>query len=454
MTIDAYLEANRERHLEELLDLLRIPSVSTDPDRAVDVARCAEFVGRRMAEAGLDVEVVPTAGHPVAYGQWLGAAGAPTVLIYGHYDVQPPDPLDEWRSPPFEPTIENGNVVARGATDDKGQMYCHLKGIEAHLQALGRLPVNVKVVIEGEEEVGSKHLRPFLEERRHALAADAVIVSDSPMFAPGRPSITIGLKGIVYLEVEARGPSHDLHSGLYGGGVANPANALARMIAGLTDPDGRIAVPGFYDEVRDLTAAERADFRALGHDEDAYRRSIGVSAAPGEPGYTILERIGGRPTLDVNGIWGGYTAPGAKTVIPATASAKISSRLVPDQDPDAIESLIKAHLHALKPDGIELTFIHHHGGSPYLADRDGPAVQAAARALERVWGTGPLFDRSGGSIPIVSDFKEILGIDTVLMGLGLDDDRLHSPNEKFALENFHQGIRASAFLLEELARSG
>jgi len=450
--LEAYLSTHRDRHLDELFDLLRIPSVSTDPAYRDDVARGAAFMKERMQEAGLSVEVVATSGHPIVYGTWLNAPGAPTVLIYGHYDVQPPEPLDEWRNPPFEPTLEDGNIVARGATDDKGQMYCHIKAIEAHMRVHGRLPVNVHVIIEGEEEVGSPSLEPFLRARRDALACDLALVSDTPMFGPGRPSITYGLRGITYVEIVVTGPSHDLHSGLYGGGVVNPANALARIVASFHDADGRVAIDGFYDAVQPLSEAERQDMRDLGHDEDAFRREVGVEVSSGEPGYSVIERTTSRPTLDVNGIWSGYTGEGAKTVLPSKASAKVSCRLVPDQTPDAIEAMLRAHIARVCPPGVTVQVRGHHGTAPCVVPRDGAHVQAVSRALERVWGCPAVFTRGGGSIPIVSSFREILGVDTILMGLGLEDDRLHSPNEKFGVENFVQGIRACAFALEELAK--
>ncbi len=452
MSIDDYLERNRERHLRELMDLLRIPSVSTDPARRDDVAACARAVAGRMEEAGLSSQVLPTGGHPVVYGEWLGSPGAPTVLVYGHYDVQPPDPLEEWRHPPFEPTIEGGDLVARGATDDKGQMYCHVKGVEAHLATSGRLPVNVKMLVEGEEEIGSKHLGDFLRAEKARLAADSLVISDSHMFAPGRPTITIGLRGLVYAEIAVRGPSHDLHSGLYGGGVVNPALSLGRILACLHDAKGKVAVPGFYDAVRDLTAEEREEFRSLGHDESGYLRSIGVREAPGEAGWTLLERITARPTLDVNGVWGGYQGPGAKTVIPSVARAKISCRLVPDQDPADVTEKLFAHVREVAGPGVTVETTLLHSARAVLADRSSATVRAARRALSRVWGVPTVFNRSGGSIPIVISFREILGLDAVLAGLGLEDDRLHSPNEKFAIDNFFKGIRTSAYLFEELAR--
>lgn len=451
--LETWLRDAQSRHLDELFALLRIPSVSTDPEHVPDVQDAAAFVAARMAEAGLTVRTYPTAMHPIVYGEWLGAPGAPTVLIYGHYDVQPPDPVELWRSPPFAPVLENGNIVARGATDDKGQMYCHIKGIEAHMKTAGTLPVNVKVLIEGEEEVGSPSLEAFLREHAEMLRADAVVISDTPMHRPGEPSITWGLRGLAYFDIEVDGPSHDLHSGLYGGGVANPVNGLARIIASFHDPDGRVAVAGFYDDVRALSDEERAEYVALAHDEETYRNELGVTETPGEPGYTILERITARPTLDCNGILGGYTKAGAKTVLPARATAKFSCRLVPDQTPERIAELLQAHLDAHTPPGVRVTLKPHHGAVPVLVDRNNVAVRAAMRAQARVWGRETVFTRGGGSIPVVEAFHRILGLDSVLVGLGLEDDRLHSPNEKFALQNYYQGIRTSAWLLQELAAS-
>lgn len=450
-TIDAYLEANRDAHLEELKDLLRIPSVSTADKHKPDVVEAANFVADRLRDMSFDVTVYPTEGHPIVYGEWLGAPDAPTILIYGHYDVQPPEPLDLWRNPPFEPTIENGNIVARGATDDKGQFYCHLKGCEAHMKTAGSLPVNVKFLIEGEEEIGSPSLDPFLVEYAEMLKADAVLISDTSMFSEGRPALTVGLRGLAYFDIEVRGASHDLHSGLYGGAVKNAINALCEMVSGLHAEDGSVAIEGFYDSVRPLSPSDREEMAALQHDEKAFRAEIDVAETVGEQGYTVLEQISARPTLDCNGIWGGYTEPGAKTVLPAQAFAKISCRLVPDQAPEEINAKLEAHLQKHCPAGATVKVLPHHGAEPFLVDREGVAVNAATRALARVWGVEPVFMRSGGSIPIVANFKDRLGIDSVLMGYGLADDRLHSPNEKFGLKNFFNGIRASAYVLEELA---
>lgn len=454
MSLDTYLLESQAAHLEELKALLRIPSVSTNDAYKGDVAACAEFVCGKLRDAGLTAKVYATPKHPIVYGEWLGAPGAPTVLIYGHYDVQPPEPLELWRNPPFEPTIEGGNIVARGATDDKGQMFAHVKAIEALMKTSGKLPVNVKFLIEGEEEVGSPSLDPFIEAHAEMLKANVVVVSDTHMYAPGRPSITYGLRGLSYFEMTVRGPSYDLHSGLYGGAVPNPINAIGTMIGKLKDENNRVLIPGFYDGVQELDADERAELNALEYDSAAFCGEVGIPHPVGESGYGIVERLTVRPTLDFNGIWGGYTGPGAKTVLPSEAHAKFSCRLVPAQDPEDIVKKVVAYLESIKPAGVELEVRPHHGSIPFVVDRSAPAMKAAFRALERVWGVRPVFTRGGGSIPVVASFKRLLGLDTVLMGFGLEDDRLHSPNEKFAIANYYAGIKASAFMLQELAAEG
>ena len=452
-SVATYLEANRDRHLEELLEFLRIPSVSTDPKHREDVHRCAQWVADHLSGIGLEgVEIHQTGGHPIVYAEHCKAGDdAPTILIYGHYDVQPPEPLEEWISPPFEPRIADGKIFARGATDDKGQVFCHFKGLEAQLAVHGALPVNVKLLIEGEEEVGSDHLEPWIEAHAELLKCDAVVISDSSMFAPGLPSITYSLRGLMYCEVTVRGPGHDLHSGLYGGAVPNPINILSKLIAGLHDDEGRVTVEGFYDRVRELEAEECEAFASLPTSDEAFLKEVGAPATHGEAGYTTLERRWARPTLDCNGIWGGFTGEGAKTVIPSKAHAKISCRLVPDQDPHEVEAMLERHLKAHAPPSVEVIFKPHHGARPTIAERDNPTVRAALRALSRSWGTEAVFIRGGGSIPVVEGFERLLGVSSVLIGLGLNDDRLHSPNEKFDLENFFHGIETSAFLFEELA---
>ncbi|WP_199589816.1 dipeptidase [Lujinxingia litoralis] len=448
--IDAYLNDNEARFLDELFEFLRIPSVSTDPENAADVRRCAEWLIEHLQGIGLStVELHETPGHPIVYAEHLGKEGAPTLLVYGHYDVQPPDPLELWTTPPFEPQVREGKIFARGATDDKGQVFCHIKGLEAWLQTVGELPINVKLLIEGEEEVGSVNLDHWIAAHKERLSCDAVVISDSSMFAPGIPSITYGLRGLAYLEMTVEGPDHDLHSGLFGGAIPNPINEIAGIIARLHDDKGQVAIPGFYDDVIALSDEERADFAALPFDEAGFLEESGAAALRGESGYTTLERIWARPTLDCNGIWGGFTGVGAKTVLPAKAHAKFSCRLVPGQDPERVAEQAEAFVREIAHPSVRVTVTPHHGGKPVLTERDAPAVQAATRALSRVWGKEAVFTRGGGSIPVVATFSDILKAPTVLMGLGLEDDRLHSPDEKFNLENFYAGVRASAYLWDE-----
>lgn len=449
--IDTYLEENKGRFLEELLEFLRIPSVSTDAALRDQVKQCAYWVKDHLAGIGMEqATVYETPGHPIVYAEHCHKPGAPTVLIYGHYDVQPPDPIELWKTPPFEPDVRDGKIFARGATDDKGQLFCHFKGVEAHLKVNGELPVNVKFIIEGEEEVGSVHLERWVSEHKELLKCDAVVISDSSMYAPGLPSITYALRGLIYFEVSVTGPGHDLHSGMYGGGVPNPINVLAKMIGQLHDDQGAIAVPGFYDEVRPLEAEEREAFAALPFSEEEFAAEVGAKGITGERGYTTLERIWARPTLDCNGIYGGFQGAGAKTVIPSKATAKISCRLVPDQDPDVLAKKVEAYLRQIAPDYVEVSFDFFHGATPVITERDNPTAQAACRAQKRAWGTDAVFIRSGGSIPVVATFARVLDVPSVLVGLGLVDDRLHSPNEKFDLDNFYHGITTSAYLIEEL----
>jgi acetylornithine deacetylase/succinyl-diaminopimelate desuccinylase-like protein len=452
--LQAYLNEHGERFTKELFDFLRIPSVSTDPEQAGTVRQCAQWVADHLRGIGFKtVEVHDTAGHPIVYAEHCEAPGKPTVLLYGHYDVQPPEPLDEWLSPPFEPTIRDGKIFARGATDDKGQIFSHIKGLEALLKTgNGKLPVNVKVLIEGEEEVGSMNLEPWVSEHKAKLACDAVVISDSSMHAPGLPSLTTSLRGLAYFEVTVTGTGHDLHSGLYGGAVPNAINELARLIAKLHDEDYRVTVPGFYDDVLELTEAERAELNTLPHSDAELLAEVHGVGLVGEAARTTLERLWYRPTLDCNGIWGGYTAKGAKTVIAAKAHAKLSCRLVPDQDPTVIEKAVRAHLTALAPAHIKVDVSFHHGAKPWRAERDNASVQAALRAMSRAWGRDAVFIGGGGSIPVVTTFRDALGVPSVLIGLGLADDRLHSPNEKFDLINFEKGVATSAFFYEELGK--
>ncbi|MFQ5654705.1 MAG: dipeptidase [Planctomycetota bacterium] len=445
------LRERRQEHVDRLKEWLRIPSISTDSAHKAETRRAGEFILDELRSAGFEARMTDTAGHPIVTAQWLGARHAPTLLVYGHYDVQPPDPLELWRHGPFEPTEEGRNLVARGATDDKGQVLALVRGICGFLEQRGSLPVNVKFVIEGEEEIGSPSLEPYIEEHREELAADLALVSDCSQFGPGMPAITVGLKGLVYLEVEIRGPNRDLHSGSFGGSVENPGNALAAIIGRLKDAGGRITIPGFYDDVRELTEEERHGFAELPFDEDAYRDDLGVARLFGEEGFTTLERKWARPTLDVNGLLCGYTGEGAKTVLPSRAMAKFSMRLVPDQDPGRIREATIAHLESICPPTVAMEITCHHGAEPILVDPRGPFMQRAVRAVERGFGKKPVFIREGGSIPVVSTLKSALGVDTVLLGLGLPDDNTHSPNEKFNLDDFQRGIETAAYLLEELA---
>lgn len=435
-----YIGQHKDRFLDELLELLRIPSVSTDASYANDVRRAAEFVRDRLMDAGADkAEVCETGGHPIVYGENILDPTLPTVLVYGHYDVQPADPLELWDSPPFEPVIKDERIIARGSADDKGQMYMHVKAFEAMMKT-GTLPCNVKFMIEGEEEVGSDNLAPFMEQNKEKLAADVVLVSDTAMIANDIPSITVGLRGLSYVEVEVTGPNRDLHSGIYGGAVANPINVLARMIASLQDEDGKITIPGFYDDVETVSAEEREKMNRAPFDKEEYMRDLGIKAVKGEKGYTTLERASIRPTLDVNGIWGGYTAPGAKTVLPSKAHAKISMRLVPNQKPDAITELFKNHFESIAPEWVHVKVTPHHGGDPVVTPIDSPAYRAAELAMEKTFGKKPIPVRGGGSIPIVSLFDSILNANTILMGFGLDSNKIHSPNENYGLFNFYKGI--------------
>lgn len=449
-----YLGEHRERHVQELEEFLRIPSVSAKSEHRPDMLRAADWLVARMLDAGLEkAEKIETAGHPVVVGEWRGAPGAPTILVYGHYDVQPPEPLDEWTSPPFEPTRRDGNLYARGSVDDKGQLYLHLKAVEAHIATHGGLPVNVVFLIEGEEEIGSPNLTAFLEENRQRFACDAVLISDTTMFAPGIPSITVGLRGLAYMEVRVRGARSDLHSGSYGGAVANPANALGEIISRLKDADGRIVIPGFYDRVRELTAAEREAIAALPYDEEVLREEVGVDVLPGEAGFSVLERIWARPTLDVNGLLSGYTGEGAKTVLPGRAMAKISMRLVPDQDYREIEQRFREYVLSIAPPGVEVEVEALHGGQPWRADPAEPIFEAASRALAGAFGRPPVFVREGGSIPIVHAFQKTLSAPVVLLGFGLPGENAHAPNEWFSLDSYARGTEAIARLYDEITRT-
>lgn len=436
----SYIEQHKERFLEELFSLLRIPSISAESAHGTDMTRCAEWLREALLQSGLDrADVMPTAGNPVVYAEKIVSADLPTVLVYGHYDVMPVDPREQWRTDPFEPEIHDGRIWARGANDDKGQLYMHAKAAEA-LISTGTLPCNLKFMIEGEEEIGSASLESWCAEHAGLLKADLILVSDTSLLSWKVPSITCGLRGLCYMEVEVTGPDKDLHSGLYGGAVANPANVLARMIASLTDERGRITIPGFYDGVRELTPEERESFGRAPFCEPAYKKSIGIHATEGEAGYSTMERTGIRPSLDVNGIWGGYAGEGSKTVIPSKAGAKISMRLVPDQDFHRIAELFEQHIRRIAPQSVTVTVKALHGGYPYVCPTDLPGYRAAAAAMEKTFGRAPLPFYSGGSIPIISTFEKVLGLKSILMGFGLGEDAIHSPNESYALENFYWGI--------------
>lgn len=452
--VDAYLAAHRDDFEGQLEALLRIPSISAQPDHDADTRRAAEFLADDLRRIGLPtVELIDfPAGQPLLYAEGSQEPGRPTVLIYGHYDVQPPEPLGPWDTPPFEPTVVGGNIVARGATDDKGQMFTHLKAAEAWLRAGGGLPINVKFLIEGEEEVGGANLAEYVAGHRDRLACDHAVISDTSQFAPGVPAITYGLKGMAYFEVVVTGAKADLHSGMFGGTVANPLNALATILASLKGPDNRVQVAGFYDAVRPLEDWERAEFARLPFSEATFLEKVGAPSLEGEEGYTTLERRWARPTCDVHGLWGGYSGPGPKTVLPRTAGAKLSFRLVPHQDPAEVARLFRAHVARATPPGVTVEVIEHHGAPAVLVAVDSPGVRAASRAIEAGFGTPPVLMREGGSIPVVGLLKEHLGVDTLLLGWGQDDDNLHGPNEKFSLADFHRGIKASAHLLAELAR--
>jgi acetylornithine deacetylase/succinyl-diaminopimelate desuccinylase-like protein len=442
------IEKNKQRYLDELMELLRIPSVSADPKFKADVLRTADFVKEKLEAAGLDnTEICPTAGFPVVYGDKIIDPSLPTVLIYGHYDVQPADPYELWNSPPFEPVIKDGYIYARGSADDKGQVYMHVKAIEILLEN-NALPCNVKIIIEGEEEVGSDHLGDFLKANKEKLACDVVLVSDTSIIANDIPSITVGLRGLSYMEVEVVGPNRDLHSGVYGGAVANPINSLCKMIAQLIDENGHVTIDGFYDDVLDLSEADRKAINSIPFSEEEYRKELNVNTTQGEKGYTTIERASTRPTLDVNGIWGGYTGEGAKTVLPSKAFAKISMRLVPNQQSEKISKLFEKHFRSIAPDSVKVNVKYHHGGEPVVVPSDSKEYKAAERAMEKTFGIQPLPQRGGGSIPIVALFEEVLGVKTVLMGFGLDTDDIHSPNEHYGVFNFFKGIETIPYFLK------
>lgn len=438
--INQYIQTHQDRFLSELFDLLRIPSVSADSKYKGDVRKAAEYVVQKLKDAGADkVELCETKGHPIVFGEKIINSSLPTVLVYGHYDVQPADPLNLWDSPAFEPVIKDGKIFARGSCDDKGQFYMHIKAFEAMMK-LNQLTCNIKFMIEGEEEVGSDNLGTFVKENKAKLKADVILISDTSLISLDTPSITVGLRGLSYMEVEVTGPNRDLHSGVYGGAVANPINILSKMIASMHDENGHVTIPGFYDKVAELTKEERMALNKAPFDLEEYKKELGIDDVKGEAGYTTLERTGTRPTLDVNGIWGGYTGEGAKTVLPSKASAKISMRLVPNQDSNEITELFTKYFKSIAPKSVKVKVTAHHGGQPAVTPTDSKAFRAASKAFEEVWGKTPIPTRDGGSIPIVSLFKKELGLDTVLMGFGLDSDAIHSPNEHYGIKNFLIGI--------------
>lgn len=447
-----FIDQNRARFLEELFELLRIPSVSAKQENKPDMLRASELLKHFLRNAGASIaEVFPTAGNPIVYGEKIISPELPTVLVYGHYDVQPAEPLELWSSPPFDPVIRDGRIWARGADDDKGQLFMHVKAFEYMVNS-GNLPCNVKFMIEGEEEIGSVSLEEFCVANRDLLAADVILISDTTMISPDQPSITTGLRGLSYMEVELTGPDRDLHSGIYGGAVLNPCNILCEMIASLKDSMGRIAVPGFYDDVLEVSLEERTEMARRPFDREEYMRAIGVDQLGGEKGYSDTERTGIRPSLDVNGIWGGFTGEGTKTILPSRAAAKISMRLVPNQDAGKIAELFRQHFLSIAPEGVKVRVDYLHGGEAYVSPIEIPEYHAAALAMEDTYGKKPIPVRSGGSIPIVSTFERILGIKSILMGFGLDSDAIHSPNENYPLENFFRGIETIPLFYSHYAR--
>ena len=450
--LDAYFAQHRDTHLKELNDFLRIPSISSLSEHKQDMQVAASWLAAAMKRINLEnISIDETGGHPVVYADWLHAPGKPTILFYGHYDVQPVDPLNLWETPPFEPTVRDNKLFARGSSDDKGQVFMHLKAIEALFALEGTLPVNVKFIIEGEEEIGSPNLPPYVEKNKEKLAADLILISDTSLYAPGKPAVCYGLRGLTGLQIDVRGAKGDLHSGLYGGGVQNAIHALAQILASFRDEHGTIQVEGFYDNVRPLSEEERQAYRDLNFDEEALKEEVGVKQLFGEKGYSYLEQTWARPTLEVNGVFGGFSGEGIKTVLPAEAGAKITCRLVPDQDPDEIVALLKAHVEKHKPAGVDITISEFDKGAPYITPFDHPVIQAAGRSYEHVYEVPTAFIRGGGSIPIVAAFDQILALPVVLMGFGLTSENFHAPNEHFHLENFDKGLRVLGDYLYEVA---
>lgn len=447
-----YIGKNKDNYIEELKDYLRIPSISTLSSHKKDMATCSKFVAKKLKDAGMNnIKIIPTKGNPLVYGEWMKAAGKPTVLIYGHYDVQPVDPLKLWKSNPFEPVVRDGKIWARGANDNKGQNFVHIKSVEAFLKTKKSLPLNVKFLIEGEEEVGSVNLETFLKTNQKLLKCDAVLISDTSLYAEGVPTINYGLRGLAYMEVEITGPNRDLHSGSFGGSVANPINELAKLISKLIDNNGRITIPNFYKDVLPFTKKEIDNIKSLKFSDKNYAKELGVKELQGEKDFNTLQRLWGRPTLDCNGIWGGFTEEGAKTVLPSKATAKISMRLVPNQDPKLIANEFTKYVKSLVPKSVKIKVTNMHGGSPVVIPLDSPAIKAASNAVSKAFGKKTVYTREGGSIPIVVDFVKELKAPAILMGLGLDTDDIHSPNEHFSLKSFELGILSSAYFFEEFS---
>ncbi|MGM0546934.1 MAG: dipeptidase [Bacteroidota bacterium] len=450
-TVSEYIDINKEQFKHELFDFLRIPSISTDSEYKNEIIDAANFLLDNLNDLDLDrTEVFETDGNPIVYGELITDESKPTVLVYGHYDVQPPDPVELWQTPPFDPKVRDGDIYARGAADDKGQLFTHIKSLEAYQKTDTDFPVNIKFIFEGEEEIGSPNLVPFIEDHKDLLECDMVLISDTAMFAEDTPSITYGLRGLAYMEINVQGPNRDLHSGVYGGAVDNPANVLCEIISQLKDENGVIQIDGFYDDVIELTEDDRETYQKLPFNEEEYKENLGLKELKGEKGYNTLERTSARPTLDVNGMWSGYQGEGAKTVLPAKAGAKVSMRLVPDQDPKKIAKLFKKHVESLAPETVAVDVTEHHGGHPAITDLSFYGLQAAADAFEAVYDKEPFFTREGGSIPIVADFQKVLGAQSILMGFGLNSDAIHSPNEKFSLKDFYRGIHTSAKFFELL----
>jgi len=449
-----YAKDNKENFLSDLVEILKIASVSNNPDFQKDMNECAKWIENKFNEIGLNnIKIYETEGHPIVYGDWLKAgADKPTILIYGHYDVQPTDPIELWETPPFEPTIRNNKIYARGANDDKGQIMIHIKSIETYMKTVGKLPINIKFILEGEEEIGSKHLGKFIKEHYDLLKCDYIVISDTSMYDENMPSICYGLRGITYMQIDITGPVNDLHSGSYGGGVDNPVNVLATIISKLKNEKGKILIDGFYDDVIPISEKEHKEFNRLPFNEGKFKQELKISELYGEESYTMVERMTSRPTLDCNGIWGGYQGDGTKTIIPSKAGVKISMRLVPEQDPDNIAKLFTDYVKKISPNTVKVEVSALHGGKPYSASLDSPAIKAAIVSLKKAYGVEPVYTKEGGSIPIVNTFKEILGADTLLLGFALPNENAHGPNESFDLNNYYKGINTVLYFINELSK--